>query len=342
MPSTNPPIDQILLRHPASATQNDYIYMTIPLYVVSIYFFGARVLFLALLALLCADLCDRVVAAVRKIPYDKTESSSKAFALIVTLLLPASISFYIAIIAVLSTVLIGKYAFGGYGLYVFSPPAVGFCVVAISWPNNVFKYPTPLTNLPLFDLSNIVLKEGALVALKAGGLPNIDAFNLVLGNYPASMGVSSVVVLFACFAYLWMRKRIKLDLPLSYIAACTIILYLFPRYFGIGIAPPWEFVSLRLIATLYELFSGIIFFAAVFLINDEVTAPKRRDSRIVYAIIFAIFTIIFRYFGSYNIGTCFAILCINVVSPPIDRWMSAAFGKYKKINGTSFVETEAK
>ncbi len=322
---------QILVRHPANAIQNDYIYMTIPLFVVAVYMYGARVLVLALFAVIAAELCDRIVTAIRKIPYDKTENSSKAFALIVTLLLPASVPYYIAAVAVVSTVLIGKWAFGGYGLYIFSPPCVGFSLVAISWPQHIFAYPMPLTNLPLtMENSEILLRSGALDALRAGGLPNVDVFNLVLGNYPASMGVAYVIVLTACFAFLWMRKRVKLDLPLSFLATCFLITYLFPRYSGIGFAAPWHFPMLRLTASLYEMLSGIILFAAVFLINDEVTAPKRQDSRIIYGIFLGVFTMMFRYFGSYNIGMCFAILSTNVVSAPVDRWMSIAFGKYKK------------
>ncbi len=316
------PAKDVILRHPDSAMHNDYIFMTLPLFAISTFFYGLRPLLLGLLAVLVADLCDRIVCAIRKMPHDKTESSSRAFALIVTLLLPASISYYILVVAVVSTVLIGKAAFGGYGLYIFSPPCVGFALVTISWPEQVFSYPTPLEILPLGILNTTNFSDGALAALKAGGLPNINILNLLLGNYPASMGAAYSIAIFACFAFLWMRKHITLELPLSYIATCVLIAYLFPRLGGIGMAFPWQQVLLRLQATFYELFTGIIFFASVFLINDRVTRPKRRDSKIVYGIIMGIFTMIFRYYGSYNIATCFAIICVNVLSAPIDRWMS--------------------
>ncbi len=330
----------ILMRHPASATNNDFLYMTLPLYVVAIYMNGARPLILAVIAFFVAELCDRVVTAISKAPYDKTENSSKVFALITVLMLPASVPYHVAITAVLSAVLIGKWAFGGYGLYIFTPPAVGYTVAAISWPGAVFTYPAPLTNLPIIINNEVMLSDGALVALEAGGLPHIDALDLVLGNYPSSMGVASAFVILACFAFLWIRKRISLIMPLTYMLSCFAIFYLFPRYLGIGASLPWDFVQLRLLSAFYEMFSGFIFFAATFMINDEVTAPKRLDSKIIYAVFIAVFTVIFRYFGAYNTGACFAIISINVIAAPLDRWMSAAFGKYKKPHGAKAFKTE--
>ncbi len=319
-----------IIRHPANATQNDYILMTLPLLAMSCYLYGFRPALLCLFAAVVAMLCDRAVAAMRRLPYDRTDTSSIAFALIVTLLLPANTSYNVVLLAVCTTVLLGKAAFGGYGAYVFSPPAVGFTVVAISRPEEIFSYPSTMTRLPLFSLESIPLTEGPLVVLKAGGLPNIDILNLVLGNYPASMGAAYALIILACFAFLWMRKRITLSTPIGFLVTCVLIAYLFPRLGGIGLTFPWEHVSMRLTTTLYELLSGAILFAAVFLINDDVTQPKRQDARILYGIILGIFTMIFRYYGSYNIGICFAIICTNVMAAPLDRLMSSVKGGYKK------------
>ncbi|MFR9067291.1 MAG: RnfABCDGE type electron transport complex subunit D [Faecalibacterium prausnitzii] len=45
----------------------------------------------------------------------------------------------------LAGVLIGKEVFGGYGSYPFHPAAVGYAVAAVSWPEQVFRYPQPHT-----------------------------------------------------------------------------------------------------------------------------------------------------------------------------------------------------
>lgn len=327
MPTEQP---TVLSRHPAHAAQNDFMYMTLPLLAMATYFYGARPLGLCAVAMLTANLCDRLVAVLRKLPYDKTENSSIVFALMVTLLMPASVAYYVVVITVMLTVLIGKAAFGGYGAYPFSPPALGFAMAAISWPGEIFRYPEPFTKLTLFSREGAVLTESAAHTLAAGGMPNISLFNLLLGNYAGSMGVTAAIVLVACAAYLWMRKRLTLAAPLGFLAACVLIAYFFPRLGGIGLAWPWRFVRYRLLVVLYELLSGALLYAAVFLINDDVILPKRQDARLIYGILMGIAAMLFRYYGSYDMGVCFAMLWVNVLAAPLDRWMAKLAGRLKK------------
>ncbi len=317
----------ILPRHPASATHLDFILMTIPLYGFSIYMYGFRVLALALLALITANLCDRAISALRRMQRDKSEISSMAFALIVTLMLPANIPYYIAFVTVLATVLIGKAAFGGYGFYVFSPVAVGFCISAISWPSQMFVYAQTNSALPLLQPIVAQLNPGLLTVLKAGGRPALSNFDLLLGNYPSPMGTSAFLVLIACAAFLWMKKRISFYLPLIYLFVCALISFLFPRIGGFYNSWNAQDMQLRFLSVYFELLGGAIIFAAIFLLNDDVLLPKRLDAKIVYAVLFGIFTMLFRYFGFYDIGTCFALICTNVFSLGLDRLMSHLFSK---------------
>lgn len=313
----------VLPRHPANAANNDFVYMTLPLIAIAAYLYGARPVGLCAVALLTANLCDRLVAVMRRRFYDKTENSSFAFALIVTLLMPASVSYYVLIITVIITVVLGKAVFGGYGAYPFVPPALGFAAAALSWPDQVLHYPEPFAPLTLFGTEGVVLQQSASHTLAAGGLPNIGLFNLLLGNYPGSMGTTAGVVIIACAAYLWMRKRITLAAPLGFLGACVAIAYVFPRLGGIGLAWPWEFVRFRLLIVTYEILSGALLYIAVFLLNDETTLPKRQDARLIYGIVAGITAMVFRYYGSFDMGACFALLWVNVLSGPLDRWMSA-------------------
>ena len=67
------------------------------------------------------------------------------------------------------------------------------------------------------------------------------------------------------------------------------------------------------------LLSGAMLFASVFLINDPVTLPKNELSRLVYGILLGVATMMFRYFGNYETGVCFALLAVNSLSGYIDR-----------------------
>lgn len=313
------PEERKLTRQEAHGTNRDTMIMMLPLIAIGTYLNGMRVLALCALAVVIALICDRLAAYLRHIPYDKAENSSPAFALILTLMLPASVPYYVVGISVAVTVLLAKAAFGGYGAYPFFPPAVGFAVAAVSWPDAVFRYPQPFTALTVTSTAEATLVDGAAHTLAAGGLPNTSLFNLILGNFAGPMGTTASLVIIACAMYLWMRKRITLAAPVGFLFMCVFIAYFFPRLGGIGLVWPWRFVRYRLLIVAYELLSGALLYAAVFLINDPVTLPRSQISRLVYGLVLGFATMMFRYFGSYELGAAFALLAVNALEGPIDR-----------------------
>ncbi len=311
-----------LAQHPDHPISTDFFWMTLPPFAMALYLYGARVAALCLAALVTANVCDRLVALLRGLPYDKTENSSMSIAMILTLLMPASVSYYVVVVSVAAAVLIGKAAFGGYGVYPFNPSALGFAIAAVSWPDQVFRYPTPFTGLTVTSTANATLVDGAAHTLRAGGVPNINLLDLILGNYAGSMGASAALVLVACAMYLWMRKRITLFAPLGFLATCAAISYLFPRLGDIGLSWPWTHVQLRLVMTLYEMLSGAVLYAAVFLVNEPVTLPKSNAARLAYGVILGVVTMLFRYYGTYDLSVCFAVLCVNILTGWLDRVFS--------------------
>lgn len=123
-------------------------FMTIPLLCMACFLYGLRPLLLCGAALLTGNLCDRLVSLLRRRVYRAGDFSNESFALIIALLMPATVDWYVVIMAVLAGVLIGKEVFGGYGSYPFNPAAVGYAVAAVSWPEQVFRYPQPISTSP--------------------------------------------------------------------------------------------------------------------------------------------------------------------------------------------------
>ena len=62
-------------------------------------------------------------------PCDKTENSSIPSALVLVLLLPATVHYYVVVVSVAVAILLGKHAFGGYGHYPFNPAAFGYAAL---------------------------------------------------------------------------------------------------------------------------------------------------------------------------------------------------------------------
>ena len=157
---------------PAREANRDIIFMMLPLLVVACYLYGGRPAVMCCVAVATAVVCDHLTAWMRGRTHDSAENSSIPMALVTTMMLPASVSYYIVVVAVAVGVVLGKEAFGGWGEYPFNPSALGYAVVAVSWPQQVFRYPAPFTQLTIASTQNATLVESPAMALRAGGTPN--------------------------------------------------------------------------------------------------------------------------------------------------------------------------
>ena len=295
-------------------------FMTIPLLCMACFLYGLRPLLLCGAALLTGNLCDRLVSLLRRRVYRAGDFSNESFALIIALLMPATVDWYVVIMAVLAGVLIGKEVFGGYGSYPFNPAAVGYAVAAVSWPEQVFRYPQPYTNIPLWDATGVPVSSTISDTLRSGGSLNIGAISLVLGEYAAPMGTGAALILLACGLFLWVQKDIKLSAALSFLVTACVIVFLFPRQLGLTEDASFAVSAMfRLRCVRDELLTGAMIFSAVFLLNEPYTCAHHRLGRILYGVMVGAFTMGFRYFGVYETGVCFAILAVNSISGWLDR-----------------------
>ena len=296
-------------------------FMAIPLLCMSCFLYGLRPLLLCGAALLTGNLCDRLVSLLRHRVYQADDFSNESFALVIALLMPATVDWYVLIAAVLAGVLIGKEVFGGYGSYPFNPAAVGYVVAAVSWPEQVFRYPQPYTGIPLWDASGVPVSDTISETLRSGGSLNISALSLGLGEYAAPMGTGAALIILACGLFLWMQKDIRLSAAVSFLATSALIAFLWPRQVGVdGID-----LLLRLQCVRDELLTGAMLFSAVFLLNEPYTCAHHRLGRILYGVLVGAFTMGFRYFGVYETGVCFALLTVNSISGWMDRTESRLY-----------------
>ena len=181
-------------------------WLCVPLLCMACYFYGARPLLLCGVALLTGNLCDRLVALLRHRVYTNKDLSNESFSLIIALLMPATVDIYVLVVAVLAGVLIGKEVFGGYGSYPFNPAAVGYAVAAVSWPEQVVRYPQPYTPLPLWNASAVPVSSTIEDTLRSGGILNLNSLAIALGEFAAPMGTGAALVILACGLVLWTRR----------------------------------------------------------------------------------------------------------------------------------------
>lgn len=297
---------------------SDLLWCTVPLIGMSWYYYGARPVLLLLAALLTAYLCDCALAPLHGTGYQSHEPSSECFAALIALLMPASISYPIVISAVIVAVLV-KEAFGGEGHYPFHPAAVGVVVAGISWPQDVFSYPIPGTQLPLFGSVNTTLVEGMNATLRDGGLPSASTMNLLTGNVSAAMGTSAALVVMACGLFLLVRGHIKLSVVIPFFIFVIGLPWFFPNLNELPtLSLPWEYIRQRFYLEKYVVLSGTALFTGLFLVCEPVTMPDRRMSRIIYGAALGIMAYVFRVFSPYECAACCALLIVSSIPEWLD------------------------
>lgn len=293
--------------------------LAVPLLCVSCYLYGLRPLLLCGAALLTGNLCDRLVALLRRRVYQPKDFSSESFALVIALLLPATVAWPVLITAVLAGVLIGKEAFGGYGCYPFNPAAVGYVVAAVSWPEQVLACPAPYADIPLWDASGVSVSTTIADTLRSGGLINISALSLWLGEYAAPIGTGCALVILVCGVFLRAQGDVRMSASVSFVVTSALIAFLFPRQAGIGGMNILQTLAPRMQGVQNELLTGATLFSAVFLLNEPYTCAHHRLGRVLYGALVGAVTMCMRYFGVYETGVCFALLIVNSISGWLDR-----------------------
>ena len=263
-------------------------WMAVPLLWMSCYFYGPRPLLLCGVALLVGNLCDRLISLLRRRVYQPKDYSNESFALIIALLMPATVDWYVL-------------------------------VAAVSWPEQVFRYPQPYASIPLWDASGVAVSSTISDTLRSGGTLNISTLSLGLGEYAAPMGTGAALVLVACGLFLWVQKDIRLSATLSFLITSAVIVFLFPRQVGLDNGPLLMNLAFRLRCVRDELLTGAMLFSAVFLLSEPYTCAHHRRGRILYGVLMGVVTVSFRYFGVYETGVCFALLVVNSISGWMDR-----------------------
>ena len=294
-------------------------FMAVPVLCMACFLYGVRPLLLCGIAVLTGNLCDRLVSLLRRRVYQAGDFSNESFALVIALLMPVTVDIYVLIAAVLAGVLIGKEIFGGYGSYPFNPAAVGYVVAAVSWPEQVFRYPQPYTSIPLWDASMVPVSSTIEDTLRSGGMLNIRSLVLSLGEYAAPMGTGAALVILACGLFLWTQKDAHMSATVSFLLTCALIAFFFPRQAGLADSAVLANMLPRLRCVRDELLTGAILFSAVFLLNEPYTCVHHRMGRILYGVLVGVVSMGFRYYGVYETGVCFALLAVNSVSAWIDR-----------------------
>ena len=278
----------------------DVIIALIPIYLMAAYFYGIRAVYLMAVSVgVCALLDILGVLISRRIPNIR-DLSSIVTGMIIPLLMPATVKPEIVVLADLFAILVAKHPFGGVGQNVFNPAVSGVAFAIVCWPNAMFSYCLPFEFLPIHITEAMKFVPSPAKALSLGGVPAFDFIDMLLGNVPGAMGATNILLLFACFLFLSVRRTVSFSMTGCFLMGASLVAVLFPRAEMSGLE-----------SFLYEMMSGYMLIGAIFLINDPVTSPKRTLPKLIYGFTAGIVGMSFRHIGRYEESLLFAILVMN-------------------------------
>lgn len=225
--------------------------------------------------------------------------------LLIALLLPTSTPIYALVIATAIAVYAGKLVFGGYGYYIFNPALVGVLFVNISFESQIVYGDTPL-----------YLLKGIL----DGGVFEFNYLDLLIGNYEAvAIGSTSIIVLLGVLVYLVINKVIDIRTSGAFIATVALVSAIigFVNFGGITMVH----------YMLVNLMTGLTMFGAIFLVSESITSPTSRETKIIYAVIIGVLTMMVRVLGQEVEGVVFAVLFGNMITPFLNRTVKRSNSK---------------
>jgi len=231
-------------------------------------------------------------------------------ALIFALIMPAGCNGYVIFTGAAFGIIIGKMVFGGLGNNIFNPAASARIFSTIC-------FGTKIGEANIISGGAVIADATPLASVK-GNLGNMtySLLDLFLGNVPGAMGEVSALLILVGAVYLFVRRSADLRSFLSYLCSFAVVMLIAAISFlkmdsTINVFEVW----------MYQILSGGMLFAAVFMITDPVTSPTSKFGRILFGTVAGTITALIRVVGAYPEGAAFSILIANMLVPTIDHFM---------------------
>lgn len=285
-----------------------------------VYFFGWRVLAVAVVSCLAGLITEYVFCRKRGEP--ATESVFVT-GLIYAIILPPGIGWHVVVIGIVFAVVFAKEVFGGFGRNIFNPAMVGRCFVYICFPvamTGRWPVSAPLSGFGALGqwstaaIADAITSATPMAVMKADGVV-LQLSSLFFGGISGTAGVTSALLILIGGVYLFYTKT----------ASRLIILSTVISYAVINQTLTWMGNDV-FHGTLPALLGGGFLFGAFFMATDPVSAPRTKQGKFVYGIMIAVFTTVIRNYSIFNGGMMFSILLANMFSPITDY----AFGAWSK------------
>ncbi len=310
----------------------DVIIAMLPALAYACFNFGLRALALTAVSVAGCVFFEWLYRKLMKKPQSVQDLSAVVTGMLLAFVSPVQIPYWMILIGDAFAIIIVKQLFGGIGKNFVNPALAGRAVLLASYAGTMTTWVDPAVNKAAVIGSNVDIvtaatplsymkgTDPAALAESFGNLTGAYGVpQMFLGQIGGSLGEVSALMLIIGGLYLIWRKVINWQTPAAYIGTVAVLTFLFPKA-GSGLE--WM---------LYSIFGGGLMLGAFFMATDYATSPVTKKGQLIFGVGCGLFTVLIRYFGSYNEGVCYSIMVMNLFVPFIDKYTKPVrFGVEKK------------
>lgn len=306
--------DAKLNKNSARSIYGDYLLMlSVPCF-MAYWYYGVRSLLVVAASVAAAVITDILAGVIINKKININDLGSVFTGAAIAMMMPSGIPYYVPVFASVFAVAVVKVPFGGSRKAPFVPAAAGFAFVSVCFSDQIFAYTAGVRG-SLFGATSL---GSMLMNGRAVYVGEASVFDIISGNVAGPVGTGCALLMVACAFYLLIRRPKALLSSVSFVAACALMVALFPR------------VTASFTANLIsELCSGSLLFAAVFFVTDPVTQPEKVINKLIYGAVCGAICMAMRLLGAYEEPVCFAVLLANAFRPILDSAINniPKFGK---------------
>ncbi len=292
----------------------DVMIAMLPALIWAVIIFGFKALTLTVVSVVGCMFWEWLYRKLLKKPQSVGDLSAAVTGMLLAFVCPVTTPYWMILIGGFFSIIVVKQLFGGIGKNFVNPALAGRAFLLGSHAGVMTSWIDPAMNkAPLFgSTADVVTHATPLLYMKGGDMEGLKAAysvtDMFLGKTGGSMGEISALLLIIGGAYLIWRKVINWQTPVAYIATVAVLTFLFPKAGG------------NLEWMLYSIFGGGVMLGAFFMATDYATSPVTKKGQLIFGIGCGLFTVLIRYFGSYNEGVCYSIMVMNLCVALIDKY----------------------
>jgi len=269
-----------------------WIAALLPVWVVSLLFFGSAALGLSLASSVGAVIGEVAGRKLMRRKITLGDGSAILMGLLTAMLFPATLPLPYAVLAGFSGVFLARELFGGLGQTIFHPALIGvlFLRGITSFP--LERFPAPFDPVPVMRPLEW-LQQGNQESLWRG-------WELFLGYHAGGLGETCIPVILIGGIFLIFQKLIAWEIPVIFLGTLGLVSWALDLDPGIS------------------LLSGNAFLAAFFLIPYGAAGPHTRLGFRFFSAGCALLTVGIRFWTVHADGVILAVLIMSACAPWID------------------------